>query len=91
MVNKRAVETPECVDTQDDAGKPPRIRLKLATAEDVKRELGRIYRQARTGEMDVQDVSRMANVLQIMSRLIETAELERRLERLESVDTPERR
>ena len=67
-----------------DAPDPPvRLRLKLSTAEDVRRELGRIYREGKSGARDVSDVSRLANVLQILSRAIETGDLEARIEALE--------
>lgn len=62
---------------------PPRLRLKLATADDVRRELARLYREGRNGQRDVGDVSRLANVLQILSRCIETGDLERRIVDLE--------
>ncbi|OOG57456.1 hypothetical protein [Polaromonas sp. C04] len=68
-----------------DAPTPPvRLRLKLSSAEDVRRELARIYREGKTGARDVSDVSRLANVLQILARCIETGDLERRIEALEA-------
>jgi hypothetical protein len=63
---------------------PPRLRLKLATASDVKRELAAIYRLGRSGQRDVVDVSRLANVLSILGRCIETSDLERRINNLEA-------
>lgn len=62
---------------------PPRLRLKLASAGDVARELARLYRQARAGQMEVQDASRLANILQILARVLETSDLEARIEALE--------
>lgn len=62
----------------------PRLRLPLATANDVRRELARLYREGKSGQREVQDVSRLANVLQILGRMIETGELEARLEVLEA-------
>lgn len=62
---------------------PPRMRLPLATADDVRRELARIYREGKGGQRDVAEVSKLANVLQILSRCIETGDLERRLQALE--------
>lgn len=62
---------------------PARLRLKLATADDVRRELARLYREGKTGQRDVGDVSRLANVLGILSRAIETGVLERRVNELE--------
>ena len=62
---------------------PPRVRIKLTTVKDVARELGRLYREARTGQVKTQDASRLANMLFIMSRLIEGGDLEARLDALE--------
>jgi hypothetical protein len=50
----------------------------------VRHELVKLYRQGRDGERDTQDVSRLANVLAIVSRLIEGGDLERRIEALEA-------
>ena len=63
---------------------PPRLRLKLSTAADVRRELGRIYRDGKSGVREVTDVSRLAIVLQILGRCIETSSLESRIEHLEA-------
>jgi hypothetical protein len=66
-------------DAENDA--TPRLRLKLATSQDVCRELARLYREGKAGQREVTD---MANVLQILGRLIETSDLEKRLEALEA-------
>lgn len=65
---------------------PPRLRLKLHTLGDVRRELARIYREGKTGQREVADVSRLANVLQILAKAIESGVLEQRIERLESAN-----
>lgn len=71
--------------SSSDEGTPPsRLRLKLSTAEDCRRELARLYREARVSQIDVADASRLANILQIMSRLIETSDLEARVMELET-------
>lgn len=62
----------------------PRLRLPLKRADDVRRELGRLYREGKAGHRDVSDVSKLANVLQILGRLIETTDLEKRVEALET-------
>ncbi|HEX8373586.1 MAG TPA: hypothetical protein VF606_00215 [Geminicoccaceae bacterium] len=49
----------------------------------VRRELARLYREARAGELDVAAASRLANVLQILGRMIEGSEIEARVEALE--------
>jgi len=63
---------------------PPRLRLRLSTAQDVTKELGRLYREGKSGQRDIQDVSRLANVLQILNRCIEGSTFEQRLEKLEN-------
>lgn len=78
------MKTPQSRTVSTDAPAPPsRLRLKLATADDVRRELGRLYREGKSAQRDVADVSRLANVLQILGRLIETSDLELRLDKLE--------
>ena len=67
-----------------DAGAPPRrLRLKLKSMDDVKSELARLYRDGKAGRRDIADVSKLANVLSIIGRLIEGVELARRVEQLE--------
>jgi hypothetical protein len=61
--------------------RPPTPRLDSIAG--VRRELARLYREARASGMDVGDASKLANILQILGRMIEGAELERRLGELE--------
>lgn len=67
----------------DEADPPSRLRLPLVTVNDVKREMARLYREGKAGRRDVADVSRLANVLALLGRLIEGADLEARLAALE--------
>lgn len=62
---------------------PPRVRLKLNSIDDVKAEMARLYREGKAGQRDVQDVSRLANVLALLARMIEGSDLERRIAALE--------
>ena len=62
---------------------PPRLRLKLATIDDVKTELARIYREGKAGTRDVAEVSKLANVLALLGRMIEGSDIEKRLAELE--------
>jgi hypothetical protein len=62
---------------------PPLRRARLDTMARVRRELARVYREARAGRLDVADASKLANILQIMGRMIETSEVEARLDALE--------
>lgn len=66
-----------------DPAAPPRLRLPLKTMDDVKAELARLYRDGKAGKRDIADVSKLANVLSILGRLIEGVDLAARLEALE--------
>jgi hypothetical protein len=59
-------------------------RAKLNTVGDVSHELGRLYREARAGKLDVSECSKLANVLSIAARIISDSELEARITALEA-------
>lgn len=46
--------------------------------------MAKLYREARAGKIDVQDASRLANILMLIGRMIEGSDFERRLEALEA-------
>lgn len=73
--------------TVDDDVTPPTpkqyARAKLTNATEVSRELAKLYREARSGRIDVADASRLANMLSILSRILSDSELEARIEALE--------
>lgn len=71
--------------SESEAPPPPAkyARAKLATATDVSRELAKLYREARSGRVDVADASRLANMLSILARILTDSELEARIEALE--------
>ncbi len=68
-----------------EQGKPrgARLRLPLRTIDDVGAELARLYREGKARQRDIAEVSKLANVLGILGRLIEGVDLERRLAQLE--------
>lgn len=72
--------------TPADGPAPPtkRLRLRLETIDDVRAELGRVYRAARAEQLDVAAASKLAHILQILVRVIEGSQLERRIEALEA-------
>ena len=45
--------------------------------------MARLYREGKAGLRDVADVSRLANVLSLLGRLIEGSDLEKRLTAIE--------
>ena len=55
----------------------------LDSAIDCRRELARVYRQARRGEIGTQDMGRFANLLQIMVGMIGDTDIEARVAELE--------
>ncbi|WP_018229680.1 hypothetical protein [Methyloversatilis universalis] len=61
--------------------------MKLASIDDVKAELARLYRSAKAGQMDVGDASKLANMLALLGRLIEGADLERRIAAIEAAQS----
>lgn len=73
-------------ETADSAATPApvrRYRAKLDTVGNVSKELAKLYREARSGIIDVSDASKLANILAIMSRIIADSDLEQRIEILE--------
>jgi hypothetical protein len=62
---------------------PPRIDLK--TIDDVRVEMARVYRDMRGGKIDTQNGTRLAYVLAQIGKLIESGEIEKRLEAVEGV------
>lgn len=67
----------------DSPGRPARFRVPLRNMEDVQLELARLYRMVKRGELSTADGKRMADILQILARVIDGGEMERRLLALE--------
>jgi hypothetical protein len=88
-----ARRTPNGASNKAEGGErtaPPRLRLRLATIDDVKAELARLYRSAKAKQMDVGDASKLANMLALLGRLIEGADLERRIAAIEAAQTSDK-
>jgi hypothetical protein len=75
--------SPETSAAAGSGADPPLPRVQLDSLERVRREMARLYVEGKHGRRDAQDVSRLANVLALIGRLIEGADLERRIEALE--------
>lgn len=90
MAKKAPGEELVIVDSPEVLPAPRRLRLPLQTSLDVRREMARVYRSMRAGELSTQDGGRMANVLNLLRLAIETSDLERRLEHLESTQEAEK-
>ena len=63
---------------------------RLHTVGHIVSEMGKLYRQARKGEINSADASRLASILALMRQGLEASELERRLAALEAGETGER-
>jgi len=63
----------------------PTPQLKLATIEDCRREMARVYRDARNGRTESADASRFVYMLTSIAKLIEVSQLEMRLKALEEI------
>ena len=61
----------------------PTPQLKLATIEDCRREMARVYRDARSATTDTADASRLVYMLTSIAKMIEIGQLEQRLIALE--------
>lgn len=61
----------------------PLSRKALSKVEHCRSELAAVYRQARSGALDVADASKLANILYILTRMIETSDLEARIAAVE--------
>lgn len=68
---------------------PPKIDLRDAHA--IRRELGAVYRDMRSGRIEAQDGTRLAYVLDLIRKSYETAVLQERIELMERTITQERR
>jgi anti-sigma factor ChrR (cupin superfamily) len=66
----------------DDPPSAPR-RHRLDTLPRCRREVARLYAEARQGKLDAQTASRLAHIVALAARMIEGAELEERIARLE--------
>jgi cell division protein FtsN len=58
-------------------------RSKLQTASDIGNEMAKIYRLAKSGEMDASIATKLTYILQSLARILADSELEARIEALE--------
>jgi len=63
--------------------KGQRYRCKLDTLQDVRREMAKVYREARSGLLNTQDATKLTWMLQAVSKVIEGGDIEERIKALE--------
>lgn len=78
MSKKKAAKQPEAVEGELIPAMPTPKQIKLVTVMDCKREMAKVYRDARQGRLDIQDGTRLVYMLSQIGKLIEVSELERR-------------
>lgn len=64
-------------------GKPPVITRDLMKLENVAREMAKIYRATRRGELPSQEGTRLTYILRQLGDMLELVDLEQRVEALE--------
>ncbi|WP_133648414.1 hypothetical protein [Paraburkholderia flava] len=80
---RAAPRTADQATSEDGRVDKRHTRAKLGTVQEVRYEMARLYRQARNGKVDVSDASKLAHMLSQLSRVIETSDIEARIEELE--------
>src|SRR5690606_23904086 len=76
---------PETIDGKSGKLLPTPARIDLKTIDDVRLEMARVYRDMKSGVIETADGTKLAYVLAQIGKLIETHEVEKRIEALESV------
>lgn len=61
----------------------PRSKIDLRDAHALRRELGSVYRDMRAGRLPTQDGTRLAYVLDLLRRAVETGTLQDRIDQIE--------
>lgn len=82
MVTKKAAKLP-VIHEGRVLSAIPTPQIKLATIEDCRREMAKVYRDARTANTDTADASRLVYMLTSIAKMIEIGQLEQRLNALE--------
>lgn len=64
---------------------PTPRRVDLATLDDVRLEMAKVYREMKAGDIATQEGTRLAYVLGQIGKLIEANDVQRRVEALEAI------
>ncbi len=83
MTKESKPKMPVTIDESSFQVVPTPRRIDLKTMGQVRAEMARVYRQTRGGKIDPQDGSRFVYMLCQIGKMVELADLEKRLELLE--------
>lgn len=88
MANQYPVEINGATGEVDNLPPPKgqRYRVKLDTMQDIRREMAKLYRESRSGMLEVQEATKLTWCLQAIGRVIEGSDLEKRIEALENAE-----
>lgn len=67
---------------------PPTPRINLSSAEDIRREMARVYREARGRAIDTTEASRLIYMLSQITKAYELGVIEKRIAELEQTMEP---
>ena len=82
---RSANESPVTIEGDSLEVLPTPQQIKLKTADDVRCELARVYRDMRQGRIEMADGTKLAYVLTQLIKAIETGIIEARMESLERI------
>ncbi|WP_255398958.1 hypothetical protein [Nitrosovibrio sp. Nv6] len=71
------------IDATSGTCTPTPSKIRLNELEDIRREMARVYREARGGAMDTSEAGRLAYILTGIGKLIEATDIEKRLLQME--------
>ncbi len=80
---ERRPERPLTLVPSAEHSDPAPRRYRLGTMGGIRRELSQVYKLARSGELELQDATKLAYLLSTLSKISEAELLEDRLARLE--------
>lgn len=83
MAQRGNVKHSEVIEGELLPAAPPPVRLRLATVRDCRRELAKVYIEARRGQLPATEAARLGWLLQTLVGVIRDSELEERISKLE--------
>ncbi|MBX9636193.1 hypothetical protein [Nitrosomonas sp.] len=86
MPQKKETKEMKVVEGEVFSNDPTPQRTKLVTLVDCRREMARVYRDARAGHMNISDGTRLIYMLGQIGRMIESSDIEKRIEVLERLN-----
>lgn len=83
MVDSGNKKLTQAVEGELIPANPVRSRLRLGSIREVRRELQKVYEDAKNGRMSTQDAGRLTYILQSLASMIRDSDLEERIKKLE--------